>query len=172
MIVTQYGRPVPLPVPSGELDDRGSHVSSALDQLRGYYGLGAASPSGPGPDYFRGASLTAAAYSQHHLDSQRVNLTSNLVLIQSRRAASFCLCRVVRWACSCCCCGPARPCVQHRKLALTMPHLSVIAVIHSYCQLLCGDFASLQCLSAISKTQCIHSLLSKTLAPPECLCDP
>ncbi len=54
MIVTQYGRPVPLPVPSGELDDRGSHVSSALDQLRGYYGLGSASPSGPGPDYFRG----------------------------------------------------------------------------------------------------------------------
>ncbi|DBA90068.1 TPA: hypothetical protein ACH3X2_004330 [Trebouxia sp. C0005] len=56
MIVTQYGRPVPLPVPSGELDDRGSHVSSALDQLRGYYGLGSASPSGPGPDYFRGHS--------------------------------------------------------------------------------------------------------------------
>ena len=55
MIVTQYGRPVPLPVPSGELDDRGSHVSSALDQLRGYYGLSSASPSGPGPDYFRGA---------------------------------------------------------------------------------------------------------------------
>ena len=58
MIVTQYGRPVPLPVPSGELDDRGSHVSSALDQLRGYYGLGSASPSGPGPDYFRGLHLS------------------------------------------------------------------------------------------------------------------
>lgn len=56
MIVTQYGRPVPLPVPSSELDDRGSHVSSALDQLRGYYGLSSASPSGPGPDYFRGHS--------------------------------------------------------------------------------------------------------------------
>ncbi|KAL3130919.1 hypothetical protein ABBQ38_000246 [Trebouxia sp. C0009 RCD-2024] len=54
MIVTQYGRPLPLPVHGGDLDDRGSHVSSALDQLRGYYGLGAASPSGPGPDYFRG----------------------------------------------------------------------------------------------------------------------
>lgn len=54
MIVTQYGRPLPLPVHGGDLDDRGSHVSSALDHLRGYYGLGAASPSGPGPDYFRG----------------------------------------------------------------------------------------------------------------------
>lgn len=66
MIVTQYGRPVPLPVPSGELDDRGSHVSSALDQLRGYYGLGSASPSGPGPDYFRGATLISC----HHLSAR------------------------------------------------------------------------------------------------------
>ena len=61
MIVTQYGRPVPLPVHSGELDDRGSHVSSALDQLRGYYGLGSASPSGPGPDYFRGVPCSRSA---------------------------------------------------------------------------------------------------------------
>lgn len=61
MIVTQYGRPVPLPVHSGELDDRGSHVSSALDQLRGYYGLGSASPSGPGPDYFRGVPYSRSA---------------------------------------------------------------------------------------------------------------
>lgn len=75
MIVTQYGRPLPLPRHSGDLDDRGSHVSSALDQLRGYYGLGSASPSGPGPDYFRGTccvlagliptTTTAISYSAH-----------------------------------------------------------------------------------------------------------
>ena len=55
MIVTQYGRPVGL-MPGHDLDDRGSHVSSALDQLRGYYGLGSPSPSGSGPDYFRGTA--------------------------------------------------------------------------------------------------------------------
>lgn len=55
MIVTQYGRPVHLP--GHDLEDRGSQVSSALDQLRGYYGLGAASPSGSGsPHFFRGAT--------------------------------------------------------------------------------------------------------------------
>ena len=59
MIVTQYGRPVPFPAQGGELNDRGSQVSSALDQLRGYYGLGSASPSGPGPDYFRSKSAFA-----------------------------------------------------------------------------------------------------------------
>lgn len=53
MIVTQFGRPVGH-MAGHDLDDRGSQVSSALDQLRGYYGLGSASPSGSGPDYFRG----------------------------------------------------------------------------------------------------------------------
>ena len=64
MIVTQFGRPVPLPAQSGELDDRGSHVSSALDALRGYYGLGSASPSGPGPDYFRGMLICTGCAKQ------------------------------------------------------------------------------------------------------------
>lgn len=54
MIVTQYGRPVGM-LPRNDLDDRGSQVSSALDQLRGYYGLGSPTTSGSGHDYFRGA---------------------------------------------------------------------------------------------------------------------
>lgn len=88
MIVTQYGRPLPLPRHSGDLDDRGSHVSSALDQLRGYYGLGSASPSGPGPDYFRGTRYVLAYPATIHIAIPHIampNIAHTALLLQARK---------------------------------------------------------------------------------------